>query len=252
MRIGRDLRPTDLKQPVPPGLTPQEEKGWNYQRYIKDYLRCVASVDDNVGRMLDYLDQEGLTDNTIVVYTSDQGMFLGDHGWYDKRFMYEESLRMPFIVRYPPEIEPGTINEDIILNVDFPPTFLDYAGIDIPDEMQGTSFRTLLQGGLPEGWQTSMYYRYWMHLAHHYVYAHYGVRTLRYKLIYYYADALGQPGAIDDPKEPEWELFDLQMDSHEMRNVYDDPAYADVVREPKEELRRLQEQVGDKPYEKEC
>jgi len=252
MRIERDFRPSDLKQPVPPGLTPQEEKSWNYQRYIKDYLRCVASVDDNVGRMLDYLDQEGLADNTIVVYTSDQGFFLGDHGWFDKRFMYEESLRMPFIIRYPPEIKPGSVSKDMILNVDFPPTFLDYAGIDIPDEMQGSSFRPLLKGELPGGWQTSMYYRYWMHLANHYVYAHYGVRTLQYKLIYYYADALGQPGAIDDPKEPEWELFDLQMDSHEMRNVYDDPAYAYVVRDLKGELRRLQEKVGDEPYEKEC
>ncbi|TEU09361.1 MAG: DUF4976 domain-containing protein [Anaerolineales bacterium] len=252
MRIDRDLRPSDLKRPVPPGLGPQEDKKWKYQRYIKDYLRCVASIDDNVGRMLDYLDQEGLTENTIVIYTSDQGFFLGDHGWYDKRFMYEESLRMPFIVRYPREIRPGSISKDIILNVDFPPTFLDYAGIDVPDEMQGRSFRPLLNGELPEGWQTTMYYRYWMHLAHHNVYAHYGVRTLRYKLIYYYADALGQPGAIDDPREPEWELFDLDSDPSELCSVYDDPAYADVVRELKEELGRLQAQVGDEPYEKEC
>jgi len=251
MRIDRDLRASDLKRPVPPGLSLQEEKKWKYQRYIKDYLRCVASIDDNVGRMLDYLDQEGLTENTIVIYTSDQGFFLGDHGWYDKRFMYEESLRMPFIVRYPREIGPGSISKDIILNVDFPPTFLDYAGIDIPDEMQGRSFRALLNGELPEDWQTTMYYRYWMHLAHHNVYAHYGVRTLRYKLIYYYADALGQPGAIDDPREPEWELFDLDSDPSELCSVYDDPAYADVVRELKEELHRLQAQVGDEPYEKE-
>jgi len=190
MRIDRDLRPSDLKQPVPEGLTPEEEKSWKYQRYIKDYLRCIASVDDNVGRLLDYLDREGLTENTVVIYTSDQGFFLGDHGWYDKRFMYEESLRMPFIIRYPREIEPRTINADMILNVDFAPTFLDYAGIDIPEAMQGSSFRPLLKGELPEGWQTSLYYRYWMHLADHYVYAHYGVRTMRYKLIYYYADAL--------------------------------------------------------------
>jgi len=237
---------------VPPGLSPQEDKKWKYQRYIKDYLRCVASIDDNVGRMLDYLDQEGLTESTIVIYTSDQGFFLGDHGWYDKRFMYEESLRMPFIVRHPREIRPGSISKDMILNVDFPPTFLDYAGIDVPDEMQGRSFRALLNGELPEGWQTSMYYRYWMHLAHHNVYAHYGVRTLRYKLIYYYADALGQPGAIDDPREPEWELFDLESDPCELRNVYGEPAYADAVRGLKEELRRLQAQVGDEPYEREC
>ena len=251
MRVDRDLNPGDLKQPVPQGLTPEEEKSWKYQRYIKDYLRCVASIDDNVGRLLNYLDEEGLTDNTIVIYTSDQGFFLGDHGWYDKRFMYEESLRMPFIIRYPKEIKPGTINENIMLNVDFAPTFLDYAGIDIPEQMQGTSFRPLLNSQVPEDWQTSMYYRYWMHLAHHYVYAHYGVRTLRYKLIYYYADALGQPGAVDEPKEPEWELFDLEKDPYEMNSVYNDPAYSDVVKELKAELRRLQEKVGDEPYEKE-
>jgi len=249
MRIDRDLKPTDLKYPVPEGLTPQEEKQWKYQRYIKDYLRCVASVDDNVGRLLDYLEEEGIADNTIIIYTSDQGFFLGDHGWYDKRFMYEESLRMPFIISYPNGIEAGTINDDMILNVDFAPTLLNYAGIDVPERMQGNDFRPLLNGKLPEGWQTSMYYRYWMHLADHHVYAHYGVRTLRYKLIYYYADALEQMGAIDDSKEPEWELFDLEKDPYELNNVYDDPDYADVVVELTAELARLQERVGDTPYE---
>lgn len=251
MRIDRDLTLRDLKQEVPPGLSPEEERRWKYQRFIKDYLRCVASMDDNIGRLLDYLDEEGLTEDTVVIYTSDQGFFLGDHGWFDKRFMYEESLRMPFIIRYPREIEPGTVNKNMILNVDFAPTFLDYAGIEVPGQMQGASFRPLLNGEVPEGWQTSMYYRYWMHLAHHNVYAHYGVRTLRYKLIYYYADALGQPGAIDEPKEPEWELFDLEKDPYELHNVYSDPAYADVVKELKEELHRLQRKVGDKPYEQE-
>ena len=248
MRIDRDLNATDLKQPVPAGLTPEAEKSWKYQRYIKDYLRCVASVDDNVGRLLDYLDEEGLAENTIVIYTSDQGFFLGDHGWYDKRFMYEESLRMPFVIRYPREIAPGTVNDDIILNVDFPLTWLDYAGIDAPDAMQGVSFRPLLNGVTPEDWQTSLYYRYWMHLAHHNVYAHYGVRTLRYKLIYYYADALGQPGAIDDPREPEWELFDLDNDPYELHNVYHNPAYVGVVCDLTAELYRLQASVGDEPY----
>ena len=249
MRVDRDFNERDLKQPVPSGLSPEAEKSWKYQRYIKDYLRCVASVDDNVGRLLDYLDEEGLTENTIVIYTSDQGFFLGDHGWYDKRFMYEESLRMPFVIRYPREIKAGTVNDNMILNVDFPLTFLDYAGIDPPEEMQGTSFRRLLNGGTPEGWQTSMYYRYWMHLAHHNVYSHYGVRTLRHKLIYYYADALGQEGAIDDSRPPEWELFDLEKDPCELNNVYHDPAYADTVTELKAELDRLQQQVGDEPYE---
>ena len=249
MRIDRDMTLTDLKQPTPEGLTAEEEKKWKYQRYIKDYLRCVASIDDNVGRLLDYLEEEGLADNTIVVYTSDQGFFLGDHGWYDKRFMYEESLRMPFIVRYTQAVEAGTVNEQMILNVDFTPTLLDYAGVEIPDLFQGSNFRSLLAGDRPEGWQTSMYYRYWMHLAQHHVYAHYGVRTLRNKLIYYYADGLDQPGVIDDSKEPEWELFDLEADPYELNNVYHDPAYADVVEGLTAELHRLQADLDDEPYD---
>ena len=248
MRIGRDLNPRDLKQDPPEGLTPRERKRWNYQRYIKDYLRVVASIDDNVGRMLDYLDEQGLANDTLVIYTSDQGFFLGDHGWYDKRFMYEESLRMPFIVRYPREIAPGSVDEEIVLNVDFAPTFLDLAGTAIPDAFQGRSMRPLLKGDTPEDWRTSLYYRYWMHKAHHNVYAHYGLRTKRYKLIYYYSDALGQEGAIDESYEPEWELFDLARDPYELNSVYHDPAYAETVRELKHELHRLQEQVGDERY----
>ncbi len=248
MRIDRDLTLRDLKQPVPEGLTPQEAKRWKYQRYIKDYLRVVASVDDNVGRLLDYLDAEGLTENTLVIYTSDQGFFLGDHGWYDKRFMYEESLRMPFIVRFPREVQAGTVNKDMILNVDFAPLFLDLAGIDIPAAIQGRSIRPLLQGETPADWRQSMYYRYWMHKAHHNVYAHYGIRTHRYKLIYYYSDALGQPGAIDETYEPEWELFDLKKDPYELHSVYDDPAYAGVVAQLQEELHLRQAEVGDERY----
>jgi len=250
MRIERDLNEVDLKQPVPDGLSPQEEKFWKYQRYIKDYLRCVAAIDDNVGRMLDWLQAHGLADDTIVIYTSDQGFFLGDHGWFDKRFMYEESLRMPFIVRYPPEIKPGAICDEMVLNVDFAPTFLDYAGVDPPDEMQGVSFRPLLRGQKPERWQSAIYYRYWMHMdGCHRVRAHYGVRTRRHKLIYYYGEALGQPGANDEPTEPEWELFDLQSDPLEMHSVYADPAHAGVVAELKAELDRLQQRVGDEPHE---
>ncbi len=248
MRVERDLNAEDLKEPVPDGLTPEQEKSWKYQRYIKDYLRVVASIDDNVGRLLDYLDEEGLTDNTLVIYTSDQGFFLGDHGWYDKRFMYEESLRMPFIIRYPQEISAGTVNENMILNVDFAPLFLDMAGVEIPAEMQGRSFRPLIHGQTPAEWQQSMYYRYWMHKAHHNVYAHYGIRTLDYKLIYYYSDALGQAGAIDESYEPEWELFDLHKDPHELNNVYHDLAYADVVENLTNELHRLQAEVGDQRY----
>ena len=186
--------------------------------------------------------------NTIVIYTSDQGFFLGDHGWYDKRFMYEESLRMPFLIRYPREVAPGSVNGDMILNVDFPATFLDCAGVDVPSSFQGRSFRSLLGGETPADWQTSMYYRYWMHGAHHNVCAHYGVRTLRYKLIYYYGDPLGQEGAIGPKTQPEWELFDLEKDPYEMNSVYADPTYAEVVVELKAELARLQEKVGDEAY----
>jgi len=250
MRVDRDLNEQDTKGPPPAGLTPEEEKSWKYQRYIKDYLRVVASIDDNVGRVLDYLDAEGLTDNTLVVYTSDQGFFLGDHGWYDKRFMYEESLRMPFILRHPQEVKPGSVCDDIVLNVDFAELFLDLAGIPIPEDLQGRSFRPLLRGETPADWQQSMYYRYWMHVAHHNVYAHYGVRTKRHKLIYYYADGLGQPGSEGEVFEPEWELFDLEKDPCELSSVYGDPEYADVVAELTDELHRLQEKVGDERYEK--
>ena len=221
---------------------------WAYQRYIKDYLRVVASIDDNVGRLLDYLDDNGLRENTVVVYTSDQGFFLGDHGWYDKRFMYEESLKMPYIMRYPKGIAAGSVNGDMILNVDFAPTFLELAGLPAPDHVQGRSFAPLLKNETPEDWREAMYYRYWMHKAQHSVYAHYGIRTHRYKLIYYYADALGQAGAIDETYTPEWELFDLERDPHELNNVIHDPAYAERVIGLKAELHRLQTEVGDERY----
>ena len=240
----RDLK-IDTLGPPPEGLSEEELANWQYQRYIKEYLRCVASIDDNVGRMLDYLDAEGIADDTIVIYTSDQGFFLGDHGWYDKRFMYEESLRMPFLVRYPREIQPGSTSDAMALNIDFAETWLDYAGVSVPDDMQGTSLRPILGGETPDDWRTSMYYRYWMHLAHHYVPAHYGIRTDRYKLIYYYGEALGTTGSLDELKEPEWELFDLEKDPNEMCSVYDDPTYADIVTELTAELYRLKAEAGD-------
>jgi arylsulfatase A-like enzyme len=248
MRVGVHMRPLDIKSEVQKEMPEHDLRKWAYQRYIKDYLRVIASVDDNVGRVLDYLDENNLTDNTLVIYTSDQGFFLGDHGWYDKRFMYEESLRMPFIVRYPKEIKPGSVNKDMVLNLDFPSLFLDLAGVDQPESFQGTSLRPLLQGETPKNWRKSMYYRYWMHKADHNVYAHYGIRTHRYKLIYYYADALNQPGAIDESYEPEWELFDLEKDPYELNSVYNNPEYADIVKDLKKELARLQKEVGDKPY----
>jgi arylsulfatase A-like enzyme len=245
-----DLHPeVDLKASVPPGLSGEEEISWRYQRYIKEYLRVVASIDDNVGRTLDFLDENGLAGNTIVVYTSDQGFFLGDHGWFDKRMMYEESLAMPFLIRYPEIIEPGSVCGDIALNVDFAPTFLDLAGVPVPDSMQGTSFVPLLRGERPDDWQTSMYYRYWMHRdGAHAVPAHYGVRTLGHKLIGYYNDPLDQPGAFGPVDPPEWELFDLRSDPAELHNVIADPAYRDTARELRTELARLQSEVGDEPY----
>jgi arylsulfatase A-like enzyme len=278
MRISRDMQYNDIKVIPPEGknsgdLIPHpedvtgfylipEETGekvtfknqdelleFKYQRYIKDYLRCIASVDDNIGRILDYLKEEGLLDNTIIMYTSDQGFFLGDHGWYDKRFMYEESLRMPFVVRYPKEIKAGTVIKEIATNVDMPATFVDWAEMDKPEYFQGYSLRPLLGGGCPEDWQQSMYYRYWQHLTCHHVPGHYGVRTKDFKLIYYYGEALGQPVTVDQSVPPEWELFDLRKDPNEMMNVYCDPAYADIVKELKDELHRLQKEVGDTPME---
>lgn len=234
-----------LMETAPLYLTGEARKRWNYQTFIKDYLRCIASIDENVGRLLHYLDTHGLTEDTIVIYTSDQGFFLGEHGWYDKRFMYEESLRMPFIIRYPREIQLGAVQPAMVLNVDFAPTLLDCAGVEIPESMQGRSLRPLFDGPPPADWRTSLYYRYWMHLAHFNIKAHYGVRTERYKLIYYYAEALGAEGAIDVTMPKEWELFDLERDPRELRNVYDDPAYAEVVVSLKLELARLREEVGD-------
>jgi arylsulfatase A-like enzyme len=250
MRIDRDLTAFDVKQAPPEGLSAAELKKWKYQRYIKDYLACVASVDDNVGRVLDYLDAEGIADDTIVIYTSDQGFFLGDHGWFDKRFMYEESLRMPFLMRYQREIPAGERHDAMVTNVDFAPTFLDYAGLPPSDRMQGRSFRAIV-GGEPEpdNWPEGMYYRYWMHRdSEHNTTAHYGIRTRRHKLIFYYGDPLDAAGAHGPATDPEWELFDLQMDPLEMRNVYDDPAYAAVVRELTDELHRLQAESGDTRY----
>ncbi|MGI8869907.1 MAG: sulfatase family protein [Mycobacteriales bacterium] len=248
MRVRRDLSPTDLKGDPPPGMSEEEHGAWCYQRYMKDYLRCIASVDDNMGRLLDRLDAEGIANDTIVVYTSDQGFFLGDHGWYDKRFMYDESLQMPFLVRYPREVSAGTTSDAMVTNVDFATTFLDYAGVEAIERMQGRSARPVLAGSTPADWPMSMYYRYWEHDDDpHHVWAHYGVRTHDYKLIYYYAAGLGIPGAGPTDFPPEWELFDLRTDPRELRSVYDDPAYAGVRAELTTELERLQRQFADVP-----
>jgi arylsulfatase A-like enzyme len=232
MTIDRHLTAGDLKGPPPAGLAGEALKNWKYQRYIKDYLRCVASIDDNVGRLLDFLDAEGLAKDTVVIYTSDQGFFLGDHNWYDKRFMYEASIRMPFLVRYPGATKAGSACDKIILNVDFAPTFLDLAGTNVPADMQGRSFAPLLRGEAPADWRTSMYYRYYHYPGHHRVQMHYGIRTERHKLIYFH-------------KLDAWELYDLVKDPDEMRNVYLDPAYRDLIPKLKEELHRLKKELKD-------
>lgn len=245
-----DLDPiVDLKATVPDGLTRDEEIEWRYQRYMKDYLRVVVGMDEGIGRMLDRIDDLGLTDDTIIVYTSDQGFFLGDHGWFDKRLMYEESLTMPLLIRYPESVDAGAVSDDIVLNVDFAPTLLELMGVDVPNHVQGRSFAPLLYGERPEDWQTSMYYRYWMHRdSAHNTPAHYGVRTHTHKLICYYNDPLDQPGAHGPIDPVEWELFDLVADPLEQRNVIADPAYAEIRDELVAELDRLQRSLGDDPY----
>jgi arylsulfatase A-like enzyme len=248
MKVGENNTKTDLKVDKPAGLEGDALRKWAYQYYIKDYLRCVRSVDDNVGRMLDYLDAENLANDTIVIYTSDQGFFLGDHGLYDKRLMLEESLRMPFLVRYPAAIKGGSVKDDIVLNIDFAPTFLDFAGKNAPAEMQGRSFRANLTGRTPRNWRDSMYYRYWMHNdPDHHVPGHYGIRTKQYKLIYYYGKPLGMKGAHEPSTEPAWEFYDLQKDPREMVNRYTDPAYQKIIPKLKAEMNRLQKEVGDTP-----
>ncbi len=206
---------------------------WKYRRYIADYLRCIASVDDNVGRLLDYLKKTGLDKNTIIVYTSDQGFYLGEHGWFDKRFMYEQSLRTPLIVKYPGHTKAGSVNSDFVMNLDYAETLLDIAGINPPKEMQGRSFKPLLENKTVPDWRKSVYYHYYEYPAEHNVKRHYGVRTERYKLIHFYLD-------VD-----EWELYDLKNDSNELNNVYANPKYATVVNDMKIELEILKKQYGD-------
>lgn len=248
IRMGLEfMNRIDLKgESVPDGLTLDEKRHWIYQRYIKDYLRCVAGVDENVGHILKYLDDNGLAENTIVVYTGDQGFFLGEHGWFDKRLMYEESLRMPFLIRYPKEIQQGIVNKDMVLNIDFAPLFLDFAGISVPGQMQGVSFRSNLTGKTPPDWRKSMYYRYWLHAdGAHNATAHYGIRTERYKLVYYYARALGKTGTGNKPLTPEWELYDLKKDPHEMINRYHQEKSGKLVKKLKAELLELKKRYDD-------
>lgn len=201
---------------------------WKFQRYLQDYLATIKLVDESVGEILDYLDKESLTENTLLVYTSDQGFYMGEHGWFDKRFMYEESMIMPLVMRFPGKIEPGTVVSQLTQNIDFAPTFLDYCGIGIPGDMQGRSFRPLLQGEEGAEWRKTLYYHYYEFPGFHSVRAHYGVKSDRYKLMHFY-------------REDIWELFDLKEDPAEMNNIYGSPGTEKIVKELKTEIQRLQE-----------
>ncbi len=255
MSIADALLEQDYKEPMPAELEGDENRDararWKYQRYMRDYLQCVQAIDDSVGSILDYLDDNGLAENTIVVYTSDQGFFLGDHAWFDKRLMFDESLLMPTLIRWPAEIEAGSRCEAMVTNVDFAETFLDMCGLSgaLPTS-QGSSFRNVLRGDVPDDWQQAVYYRYWEHDdPNHHVPAHYGIRTATHKLICYYGDGLDVPGSSDVIFPTEWEMYDLVADPHEMTNIYGDPAYADLQAQLAVELADLQARVGDRPYE---
>ncbi len=249
MRVADHLNEEDLKQPVPPGLSREEEALWKYQRYMEDYLACVSSVDDNVGRLTDWLRARGELDRTVLVYSSDQGFFLGDHGWFDKRFMYEESLKMPLVMSYPPGIAPGQVHQGIVTNVDFARTLLEAAGVEPHERMQGRSFWPDVTGGTGDPAAEGMYYRYWEHDdPSHQAPAHYGYTDGRHKIIYFYNDGLGIPGCGPRVYPPEWELYDIEADPDEVHNVYDDPGYADVRRDMERRLAEAQAAVGDEPY----
>lgn len=252
MTIAKTMTKSDNKLVAPKQLTPEQRKAWDayydprnaefqaqkltgqdlvrwkYQRYMHDYLATIASVDESVGKLLDYLKEAGLEQNTIVVYCSDQGFYLGEHGWFDKRWIFEQSLRTPLLVRWPGVTKPGTVNSDMVSNLDFAETFLDAAGAPIPAEMQGRSIVPILKGQTPADWRKSFYYHYYEHPAVHDVAKHYGIVTDRYKLVHFY-----------EPEFNYWELFDLQKDPQELKSVYNDPAYLETQSKLHQELDKL-------------
>ena len=206
---------------------------WKFQRYAKNYLRCVKGVDESVGRIMQVLEQQGLADNTVVIYCSDQGFYIGDHGWYDKRWMYDESLKMPFVIKWPDVIKPGSVDEHLIQNIDYAATFLDMAGAEIPEDIQGESLVPLLKGEEVESWRTSIYYHYYEYPSVHMVPRHYGIRTERFKLMHFYE--FGE----------EWELYDLEKDPDELHNLYGKAKYAKRANVLKSQLRDLQQHYQD-------
>ncbi|UCS91717.1 sulfatase [Echinicola marina] len=219
--------------------TGKELTSWKYQRYIKDYCRTVRSVDEEVGRLVDYLEETGELDNTIIVYTSDQGFFLGEHGLYDKRFMYEEAFRTPLIIFYPDKIKKGMISNELVQNIDYAPTFLDVAGVKIPEEMAGKSLVPLFKNGKSKNWREQLYYHFYDYPAVGNVRRHYGISTDRYKLIHWYGKGFG-----NDPDIDSWELFDLKKDPTEIQNVYNEPKYANIQQELKENLIKMRKDIG--------
>ena len=218
-----------------PTMSDKEKMSWQYQRYIQDYLACISSIDDNVGRVLDYLDDSGLAENTIVIYTSDQGFYLGEHGWFDKRFIYNESFKIPLLIRWPNQITAGTTNDEMVQNLDFAQTFLEAAQIEIPEDMQGESLISLLKGDTSQWDRESVYYHYYEYPGPHMVKRHYGIVTKKFKLVHFYHD-------ID-----EWELYDRKNDPQEMENVYHNPAYANAVTELHKKLDELRLKYKDSP-----
>lgn len=258
MGLANTFTPLDAKLTVPRNLTAEQLKEWNayyqprnesyakanlkgeelvrwrYNRYLHDYLACVKAVDESVGRLLEFLDQEGLAENTVVVCSSDQGFYLGEHGWFDKRWIFEESLRSPLLVRWPGVIKPGSVDPKIVSLVDFAETFLEIGGLPIPSEMQGQSLVPLFRGESPVSWRKSLYYHYYEYPVPHRVRPHYGVITDQYKLVHYYK-----------PDVDDWELLDRTKDPLEVKNFYQDPAYATIVRDLHEEIKRLKKEVGE-------
>ncbi|MBL7871671.1 MAG: sulfatase [Cyclobacteriaceae bacterium] len=216
-----------------PGMTDTEKMKWKYQRYMQDYLACISSVDDNVGRVLDYLEESGLAKNTLVIYTSDQGFYLGEHGWFDKRFMYSESFKTPLLIRWPEKIKPGSVENELVQNLDFAQTFLEAAGIQAPSDMQGESLMPLLVGNKENWKRDALYYHYYEYPAEHMVKRHYGIVTKEFKLIHFYYD-------VD-----EWELYDRLKDPNEMKNVYSDGAYQETVGTLKKKLGELRKKYKD-------
>lgn len=233
------------------GLSGPALRRAQYQIYMRRYLQCVHSIDENMGRVLEYLDDNGLARDTLVVYTSDQGFFLGEHGLYDKRFMYEPSLRIPLLVRWPTTVLAGTVPTELVQNLDFAPTMLDAAGVRIPPDMQGASFLSLARGDIPGEWREAIYYRYWMNRAHFNVPAHLGIRTTRDKLIFFYDSATGPDGrnrvngARPGVRDPFWEYYDLEADPQETQNLYGDRRHAERIQVLRDRLAELRRRYGD-------